>query len=315
MIGIKAIASHLAPGRVSNIDRHTEAGKDEAFVRDKIGFETLARLGEGEETSDLCVAAHARLAGQPGYDPAGVDCLVVCTQNPDAHGLPHTSAVVHRKLGLGHGVAAFDISLGCSGYVYGLAVVTAFMAAQGLRSGLLFTADPYSKIIDETDWDTELLFGDAAAVTWLAEDPVYTCRPAMFGTDGSMGHSICVPAPGEPLQMRGSNVFKFSMTAVPAQIESYLAREGLSLDEIDLTLLHQGSRFIVDNLARRLGIPPHLAPFEAAQTGNTVSSSLPLMLERRLSDPPPRILMSGFGVGLSWATMVIETTNSTKATK
>lgn len=306
MIGIKAIGSHVPSGRVSNIERREQAGKDEAFIRDKIGFELLARREPGEETSDLCVAAYEALKLNPAFDASAIDCLVVCTQNPDAHGLPHTSAVVHRKLGLGHEVAAFDISLGCSGYVYGLSMMTAFMAANGLRSGLLFTADPYSKIIDREDWDTELLFGDAATVTWLGEDPVYRCRPAMFGTDGSMGHSISVAERGGSLRMRGSNVFKFSMTAVPAQIQRYLEREGLSKEEVDLFLLHQGSRFIVDNLARKLNLTPEKAPFEAGQTGNTVSSSLPLLLEKRLSSPPPRILLSGFGVGLSWATMVVE---------
>ena len=307
MIGIKAIGSFVAPNTVSNHARRGQAGKDEGFIRDKIGFEALAKRDPGQETSDMCVAAFEDLRRTPGFDPATVDCLVVCTQNPDAHGLPHTSAIVHGKLGLGPDVASFDISLGCSGYVYGLAMMTAFMAANGLRSGLLFTADPYSKIIDPQDWDTELLFGDAATVTWLGEAPVYACRPAIFGTDGSMGHSIAVAERGGTLRMLGSNVFKFSMTAVPEQIRRYLAREGLGEDDIDLFLFHQGSRFIVDNLTRKLGLPPEKVPFEAGQVGNTVSSSLPLMLKQRLQAPPPRVLMSGFGVGLSWATMVLET--------
>lgn len=306
MIGIRAIASHVPAGRVSNLDRYMAAGKDEGFIRDKIGFESLSRRDPGTETSDLCVAAYRELERLPGFDPGAVDCLVVCTQNPDGHGLPHTSAVVHGKLGLGTGMASFDISLGCSGYVYGLAAVTAFMQANGLRSGLLFTADPYSKILDPNDWDTELLFGDAATVTWLGEDPVYRCRPAAFGTDGSMGHSIAVPEPGARLSMLGSNVFKFSMTMVPPQIEGYLKREQLSMDDIDLVLLHQGSRFIVDNLGRRLGLGPDKAPFEAGQIGNTVSSTLPLMLQRRMASPPARVLLCGFGVGLSWSSMVIE---------
>lgn len=306
MIGIRAIASYVPPHRVSNLDRRDAAGKDEAFIRDKIGFESLSRRDPGMETSDLCVQALRALESRPGFDPSAVDCVVVCTQNPDAHGLPHTSAVVHGKLKLPQKTASFDISLGCSGYVYGLSVATAFMQANGLRSGLLFTADPYSKILDPQDWDTELLFGDAATVTWLGEDPVYRCRPAMFGSDGSMGHSIAVPAPGKPLSMLGSNVFKFSMTVVPEQVQAYLAREGLSFDDIDLVLLHQGSRFIVDNLGRKLGLAAEKAPFEAGQLGNTVSSTLPLMLEPRMAAPPPRVLLCGFGVGLSWATMAIE---------
>ena len=128
----------------------------------------------------------------------------------------------------------------------------------------------------------------------------------MFGSDGSMGHSIAVAEAGGRLRMLGSNVFKFSMTAVPAQVQAYLARENLAPQDIDLFLFHQGSRFIVDNLTRKLELPPEKVPFEAAQTGNTVSSSLPLMLERRMDAPLRRVLLSGFGVGLSWATMLLD---------
>ena len=306
-IGIKAVGRYIAPEQVSNLARSERAGKDEAFIRDKIGFQTLARLPAGMDTSDMCVAAFVDLQRNSAIRSEEIDCLIVCTQNPDAHGLPHTSAIVHKKLGLGYGVACFDISLGCSGYVYGLSVIDSFMRANGLRCGLLFTADPYSRIIDPEDWDTELLFGDAATVTWLGPDPVYRCRPAMFATDGSLGHSIAASRPGGKLTMLGSNVFKFSMTVVPEQIDRYLRRESLSRDDIDVFLFHQGSRFIVENLAKKMGLPPAKVPFEAAQIGNTVSSSLPLMLQSRLQTRPARILMSGFGVGLSWATMVLET--------
>lgn len=305
MIGIKAIGRFIAPETVSNLARSAEAGKDEAFIRDKIGFESVARLPADLQTSDMCVAAFADLQKGAGIRKEEVDCLIVCTQNPDAHGLPHTSAIVHKKLGLKHDVACFDISLGCSGYVYGLSVITSLMQANGLRNGILFTADPYSRIIEPGNWDTDLLFGDAATVTWIGEQPIYACRPAMFATDGSLGHSIAVPCAGGKLGMLGSNVFKFSMTVVPDQINRYLQRESLSFDDIDVFLFHQGSRFIVENLAKKMGIDPGKVPFEAAQTGNTVSSSLPLLLQPRLAAPPPRILMSGFGVGLSWATMII----------
>lgn len=305
VIGIKAIGSYIGTHTISNLARATQAGKDPGFIRDKVGFESVARLPDGMLTSDACIAAFNDLRERASLDLTHVDCVVVCTQNPDGHGLPHTSAIVQGKLGLGHDVACFDISLGCSGYVYGLAVVQALMQASGLRSALLFTADPYSRILDPTDWSTELLFGDAATCTWLGEQPVYRCRPAVFGTDGTLGHSIQVGANGK-LAMLGSNVFKFSMTVVPEQILHYLAREHLAPDEIDVFLFHQGSRFIVENLAKKLDLPPAKVPFEATHTGNTVSSSLPLLLQPRIGTPHRHILMSGFGVGLSWATMVLD---------
>ncbi|HSN17920.1 MAG TPA: ketoacyl-ACP synthase III [Gammaproteobacteria bacterium] len=306
MIGITDVASYLPPDMLSNLERAAGFDRTPEFVRDKIGFLRLRRKAREEETSDLCVRAFEALEAKRALDHRAIDCLVVCTQNPDAHGLPHTAAVLHAKLGLGQQVAAFDISLGCSGFVYSLGVTSAFMEASGLKNGLLFTSDPYSKILAPDDADTALLFGDAATVTYLTATPVYRALKSRYASDGRLAHSIQVAEAGGRLSMLGSNVFKFTMTAVPEQIEACLEDNGLSKHEIDLYLFHQGSKFIVDNLSRKLGLDPARAPFEAAETGNTVSSTLPLMLERRLHIGPRRILMSGFGVGLSWATTVLE---------
>lgn len=308
MIGITDIACYLPPATLSNLERAAAAAKSPEFIRDKIGFLRVLRKAPAQETSDLCVAAFTALQAKRSIDKSAIDCLVVCTQNPDGHGLPHTAAVLQAKLGLSQQVAAFDISLGCSGFVYGLGVVAGFMEVNGFKHGLLFTADPYSKILDPADLDTALLFGDAATVTYLTAQPVYRPLKSRFATDGRLGHSIQVPRAGGRLAMLGSNVFKFTMTVVPEQIEACLKDNSLSKDEVDLYLFHQGSKFIVDNLGKKLGLAPERAPFEAAETGNTVSSTLPLMLERRLQAGPPRILMSGFGVGLSWATTVLQRT-------
>ncbi len=306
MIGITDIASYIPPASVSNLERAEAAGKSREFVENKIGFRRVARKAGDEETSDLCVRAFAALAAKRRVDKQAIDCVVVCTQNPDGRGLPHTSAVVHAKLGLPDGVAAFDISLGCSGFVYGLSIALAFMRANGLKQGLLFTADPYSKILDLDDYDTELIFGDAAAVTYLSEQPVYRMLKARFATNGRLRHSIQVKEDTGRLSMLGSNVFKFTMTAVPAQIEACLSDNGLAKDDIELFLFHQGSKFIVDNLGKKLGVPAEKAPFEARDLGNTVSSTIPLMLEERLVAGPTRIVITGFGVGLSWGTSVLE---------
>lgn len=307
MIGVAGVGVYLPECRVSNIERGEKAGKPVSFIEDKIGFMHLARKAKEEETSDLCIKAFEALASRIDVPPADIDCVVVCTQNPDAHGLPHTASVVHKKLGLSHDVAAFDISLGCSGYVYSLSAVKAFMAENGLHRGLLFTADPYSKIISPTDPDTDLLFGDGATVTLLTDDgPRFRILRGRFASNGSMGHSICVPEPGAPLSMHGSNVFKFSMTVVPAQIKSYLDDIGVDIDDVSLFLLHQGSRFIVENLARKLGVPAEKAPFMAADIGNTVSSTIPIMLAERFDSIRGLVIICGFGVGLSWATLALE---------
>ena len=306
MIGIKAIASYLPEHRVSNIDRAEEAGKDVNFITEKVGFTSLLRKSSEEDTSDLCVKAfEALLTKKPDINREDIDCLIVVTQNPDGAGLPHTSAIVQHKLGLSENVAAFDISLGCSGFVYALDVIRSLMIAQGMRHGLLFTSDPYSKIIDPLDYNTELLFGDAAAVTYITENPVFISRKSTYCTNGKLSHSIKVDESTELLSMRGNNVFKFAVSKVPPQIERCLDINGLNKNEVDLYLLHQGSKYIIDNLVPLLGVDKNKVPFLAAETGNTVSSSIPLMLENYMDTYEKTILISGFGVGLSWATSIL----------
>lgn len=304
MIGISRIASFIPAGTVSNRARLDEFDIDEEFLRDKIGAFELARLSPGMDTSDLCVGAWDRLL--TGTGPlADIDCLVVCTQNPDGHGIPHASAIVHAKLGLGESCAAFDLGLGCSGYVYGLSVVQSFMAANGMKKGLLFTADPYSKIVDPADKNTALLFGDAATVTLLAVDAPWVPGKYRFATRGLDGKALNNDS--GRLFMNGRAVFSFSATAVPQQVTALLQENGLSPDDIDRFFFHQGSKYIVDTLGQRLRIPEEKIARGVGRCGNTVSSSIPLMLEDALEAVGPRrFLLSGFGVGLSWASCLLE---------
>jgi 3-oxoacyl-[acyl-carrier-protein] synthase-3 len=199
--------------------------------------------------------------------------------------------------------AAFDISLGCSGYVYGLSVAKAFMESNGLRRGLFFTADPYSKVIDHSDKDTALLFGDAATVTVLDDTPTWEIGRFRFGTDGTASQAIHV-GDDRILRMNGRAVFEFSATKVPPMIEDVVADNGLTLDDIDLFLLHQGSRYIVSTIRKRLKIDEARAPFQAEETGNSVSSTLPLLLAD-VDGEVSNVVLAGFGVGLSWAGTVL----------
>ncbi len=302
-ITIEAIASHVPPGRLSNADRAGEFGIDARFIEEKLGVETVSRMAPGEDTADLAEKAVRALGDR--FDPGAVDCLVVCTQNPHGHGIPHTSAVLHGRLGLDDRCACFDIGLGCSGYVYSLSVVTAFMAANGMRQGLLVTCDPYSKIIDPDDRNTVMLFGDAASATLLG--PGGDLAPTLFefatrGADGPALHND-----DGRLFMNGRAVFNFSATRVPSQIHALLERAGLESGDIDYYLLHQGSRFIVDQITRRLKIPTDRVPLGLREQGNTVSSTIPLLLQRFIdSGEGRRFLLSGFGVGLSWASCIVE---------
>jgi 3-oxoacyl-[acyl-carrier-protein] synthase-3 len=301
MIGITDIASYLPPGRLSNHARKADLNITDEFIVDKLGMTELAVRGPGEDTSDLCVQAYQRLKVK-GSAPARVDALILVTQNPD-YNIPHASAIVHGKLSLNSDCACFDISLGCSGFVYALSVAEAFMQANGFRNALLFTADPYSKIIDPKDKNTVLLFGDGAAVTLLTDHPVFTAGPYVFGTLGKdHGELICRQG---KLYMNGRAIFNFAAKTVPGSVTECLAKAGLGKDDIDRFLLHQGSKFIVDTITKRLELPPDKVPFVAGTYGNTVSSSIPMMVEAELAGPHQRLVLCGFGVGLSWATTII----------
>jgi 3-oxoacyl-[acyl-carrier-protein] synthase-3 len=308
MTGIVGIGSYIPSGRESNYTKKAQFEIDDDFIRDKLGVEQVSRKAADEETSDLCVKAFADLETRMGRRIAAVDCLVVCTQNPDGSGLPHTSAIVHGKLGLPQECACFDIALGCSGYVYGLSIIKAFMRDNGMATGLLFTADPYSKIIDPQDKNTVLLFGDAATASLIEDSSdAWVPGPFRFGTCGKDGGAL--ENRNGTLHMNGRAVFTFSATAVPPQVSALLKDTGLGPADIDLFLFHQGSKFIVDQLAKRLALPAEKVPMNLSGQGNTISSSVPLLLQQHLADAGlQRILLSGFGVGLSWASCLLTRT-------
>jgi len=307
MIGIKSIASYVPAAGVDNYAQGAKFGKDEEFILGKIGSAFLPRKDDAQETSDLCVeAANQLFANNPGLSRDAIDVLIVVTQNGDEEGLPHTAAIVQHKLGLTTRVAAFDISLGCSGYVYGIYAIKGFMEAAGLKNGLLITADPYSKIVDPEDRNTTMLFGDAATATWLGEDAPWQLGKSMFGTDGS-GAEFLKTTDGA-FFMNGRQVFNFALVKVPAHLNELLSDSGLKSSDIDAFCIHQGSAAIVDAVARRFedGKAPEKFVKDMLETGNTVSSSIPLLLEKHvLNSSWKRIAVSGFGVGLSWGSAIL----------
>jgi 3-oxoacyl-[acyl-carrier-protein] synthase-3 len=289
---------------VSNHERLAQFGVDDDFIRNKIGVDQVAIREEGQETSDLCVEAVRRLFASTGLQRETVDALVVVTQNPD-RSMPHTSAIVHGKLDLAESCLCFDIALGCSGFVYGLAVLHSLMERLGRTHGLLVTADPYSKIVDRSDKNTSLLFGDAAAATLLTAQPRLALQRFTFGTVGKSCESLtCVDG---RLCMNGRAIFEFAARYVPSDVSSLLEQEGLSTEDVDRFVFHQGSKYIVDTIRRRLRLDERKAPFRIQDYGNTVSSSIPIILEEELRNPESRrIVISGFGVGLSWSSALLE---------
>ena len=306
MIAITHIGSYLPENRVSNLSLLEKFGTDETFIRDKIGVVQRAVKKPEQKASDLCVKAFENLTTQVDVDVDKVECCVVVTQNPDLN-IPHTSAIVHGALRLPETCASFDISLGCSGYVYGLSIVSAFMQANDFKSGLLFTADPYSDIIDSDDKNTALIFGDGATVSLLqSKQPGLVALGYDFGSKGAGYKHLMID---DNLHMNGRAVFNFTAGVVPKSITKLLQKLDLDKSEINRWYFHQGSKYIVDTISMRLGLESKNVIFNMNDYGNTVSSSIPMLLSEDLTNFKigQKIGMSGFGVGLSWASAIFET--------
>lgn len=304
MIGVKAIGFHVPENRVSNFEKLERHNVDRSFLEDKIGIFSVARKEKTQQASDLCIAAYRNLLTSTSASLQGkIDFICVCTENGDFK-LPFTAAIVQDKLGLPSQCAAFDINLGCSGYVYALRLSKNFMEANGLKKGLLFTVDPYSEIIDENDRNTDLLFGDAATVSLLTEEPLLDIGEGMFETYGSE-HARLIKRENASLYMDGRAIFNFTMRLVPQNLEKCLNKNGIAKEDVDVWLFHQASLFIVKNLTKTMRLDPRQVPFRIGEYGNTVSSTIPLLLKDYLSSADANIIaMSGFGVGLSVASII-----------
>jgi len=285
-------------------------------------------LFEGETPLGLAHRACEDLfAKAPELDRNRIKLVVLVTQNPDFR-IPHSSALLQRELGLESDVGCFDISLGCSGYVYALSVAKGLMLSEGLADALLVTCDTYSRIIGPHDRDTVGLFGDAATATWLcAHEGAEIGRPD-WGTDGAGAENLIVPAGGSArplssldhpevriddaadvrLHMNGRGIFNFMMTRIPVSLAACRRKNGIGAEDIDYYVLHQASRFLLETLRSKLDIPPAKLPMNIERVGNTVSSSIPLLLAEMGEKGVLRdktVLISGFGVGLSWASNIL----------
>jgi len=302
---IREIGTFIPETRIGNKERAERFEYDPESLGSKIGIAATSRMPEGWETSDLALAACEALAARldGGLDPETLDLLVVVTQHPDGYGLPHTSAILHGKLGLPATCFAFDISLGCSGYVAALATVSGHLMATGGRRALLVTADPYSKSLSEDDKNTAMIFGDAATATLIEPGDSWRIGAFDCGTQGARHEALERDAEGI-LRMNGRAVFDFCAMNVPKSLARTLEANGLSAEDIDAYALHPGSKYIVDTVCKRAKIP---APevLSCADYGNTVSSSIPLILAGLDRNASRTVLVSGFGVGLGWATTVL----------
>lgn len=328
---IAAIAGHLPEGTLTNADlaaRFPEWSVDK--ISAKTGIHSRHVVGPGETTSDLAIAAARKLLARESIDPASIDYLIVCTQTAD-YVMPAVSMLVHADLGLRPSAGAVDITHGCSGYVVALGLASALIDSGQAQRVLVITADTYSRIVNEADKSVRTLFGDGATATLVVTSDRSGIHSFVYGSEGAGAESLVVPngglaaagrfpaadparrgleSNGYDFYMDGTAVFNFAIRVVPPTAEEVLTKAGWSVDDVDSWILHQANSFMLSHLRRKLGVPEDRFVIELDQTGNTVSSSIPLAIEaatpKGVGAPGTRSVLIGFGVGLSWAGMAVD---------
>lgn len=299
----------------------------------KTGIETRHIAADSETAADLAFRAAEQLFLSNKCKPEEVDFILLCTQYPD-YFLPPSACILQHRLGIPQSAGALDVNLGCSGFVYGLALAQALVQSGTARAVLLLTADTYSKFIHQQDKSVRTLFGDAAAATLIrswagsGKPSRQHLGPFVLGTDGSGADRLIVQAGAarlprsaqtgkdetdslgstrsqDNLYMDGAAIYGFTLRQVPDAVDKLLTKAGLAKDDVDLFVFHQANKYMLEVLCKECKIDPAKFVFAMSHVGNTVSSTIPIALaeaqRRGQLRPGRRIMLVGFGVGLSWA--------------
>lgn len=331
---IVAVASHLPEGRLTNEGlAQVFAGWSAEKIFEKTGIRERAIAGPTETAGDLGFAAGSRLITDNGIPPDSIDFLIFCTQSPDYH-LPTTACLIHQRLGLRSSAGAIDVNQGCSGFVYSLSLAKGLISSGEASRVLILTADTYSKYIHPRDKSVRTLFGDAGAAVLVdvaSHEEPSGIGPFVFGTDGTGANNLIVPTggarqpksaetavevqdasgnvrTGDNLYMNGSEIMAFTLRAVPQAIRQLEGRSGIALATSDYVVMHQANAFMLEALRKKLAIPRDKFPLHLESCGNTVSSTIPLVLESLVTSQRGSgklVALIGFGVGYSWAACYI----------
>lgn len=273
-------------------------------------------------SSDLCREAAKEVLSVLNWEPESIDALIMVTQSPD-YFQPSTACVVQRDLGLSDACAAFDVGLGCSGYTYGLWLAGMMLQSPGFKRVLLLHGETPTRFCDPGDRSVGLLFGDAGSATAIEAEPGSANPPWWFSlhTDGTGYGDLIINAGGfrdrfcedrkqHHLYMNGANIMNFTMKRVPPLISGTLSAAGITADDVDYFILHQSNRFIMRHLAKKCGVDPAKMPLTLEDFGNTGGPSVPLTITNGgLVAVPGRgwkLLMLAYGVGLSWASALVD---------
>lgn len=290
-------------------------------------------IAGNELVSDMAVKTTQNLFAEYGVSPQDVDFVLLCTQSPD-YFLPTTACIVQERLGIPTSAGAMDYNLGCSGYIYGLAVAKGLLCAGVANNILLITSETYTKHIHPLDRSTRTVFGDGASATFITKDDISSIGEFVLGTDGKGAPNLIIPAGGmahpkttetsmekedqsgnirseENLYMNGPEIYAFTLRTVPDLISETLSKNNLTMEQIDYVVLHQANKLVLTSLRDKLDIPDEKFCIDVEELGNTVSSTIPIAIRRAMTrvpekfKPGSKVLIAGFGVGYSWGGTVI----------
>lgn len=326
---MKRIEYYLPEKILTNTELHQRFPEwDHEAFEAKIGIQQRHISHKDETALDLAVAASEKVL--QNVDRSDVDFVLLCTQSPE-YFLPTTACLLQDKLGLSKNCGAFDFNLGCSGYVYGLALAKGLLASGTASCLLLVMTETYSKYIHPGDKTNLSIFGDGAAATLLTQDEVTEIGQFVLKTDGSGFDKLIVkngasrfPLEGNPIQknygenniytdnhiyMNGPDIFSFTIDNIPHLVAATLEKNKLMMDDIDYFVFHQANAFMLEFLRKKIKIPREKFYINLKETGNTVSATIPIglkdLLEQGVLQKGHKVLLAGFGVGLSWGAVVI----------
>jgi len=320
---LAAVGYYVPDRRVTNAELEQIVDTTDEWIVSRTGIRERRIVAPDQATSDLAIRAASNILESAGCAPEEIDVLIVPTCTPDQL-FPSVAAVTADAIGA-HGAAAFDIQAACSGFIYGLAQAVALVESGLARNVLVVGAEVFSRIINPADRSTYVLFGDGAAGALVVGDDDQ--GPSGFlgfelGADGSKGDQLTIPVGGtrhpasqafDPadayLQMNGREVFKFATRVMEDSATRLLDRLGMTIDDVDLLVPHQANQRIIDHAVARLGIDPQRVFGNLDRYGNTSAASIPLALaearDAGVLRPGMRVMMVGFGAGLTWASCLV----------
>ncbi len=317
-ITITGLGAHAPERRLTNDDLEKLVDTSNEWIMERTGIRERRIAAESEALSDLALPACETALAQAGLTGKDIDLLIVATVTPDM-AFPSTGAILADKLGAVD-AAAYDLSAGCTGFMYALAQGYGMIAGGLAQRALIVGGDVLSRILDWTDRSTLVLFGDGAGAVVLEQSD----EPGFFafelGADGSGGEHLWLPGSGSRLfddadkrvKMNGREVFKFATRILVQSAQAVLERAGSTLDDVDVYVPHQANVRIIDHATKKLGIPSERVVINVDRYGNTSSGSIPLALAEAQADgrlqPGKLVLMTGMGAGLTWGSALMRWT-------